>query len=103
MLTAIPLLNLKTSINGLDTYKMANLQQNSASTSTTEVMNKADEIGEKPQLQTPEDLEKANPNPGTPTSATEWNGPDDPDNPLLWSLWKRTYHVFPPAVISFSA
>lgn len=82
---------------------MTNLQQISASTSTTEVMNKEDEIADTPQLQTPDDPEKATPNAGTPTSATEWNGPDDPDNPLLWSRWKRTYHVLPPAIISFSA
>jgi hypothetical protein len=51
----------------------------------------------------PEDIEKGRPEPETPISATEWNGPDDPDNPLSWSKWKRYYHVIPPAMISFSA
>lgn len=24
-------------------------------------------------------------------AALDWNGPDDPENPLNWSTWKRTY------------
>ncbi|THV48324.1 hypothetical protein BGAL_0255g00100 [Botrytis galanthina] len=33
----------------------------------------------------------------------QWNGPDDPDNPLNWPVWKKNVHVFTPALISFSA
>ncbi|ATZ57294.1 hypothetical protein BCIN_14g04480 [Botrytis cinerea B05.10] len=33
----------------------------------------------------------------------QWNGPDDPDNPLNWPAWKKNWHVFTPALISFSA
>ncbi|TGO52099.1 hypothetical protein BOTNAR_0335g00100 [Botryotinia narcissicola] len=33
----------------------------------------------------------------------QWNGSDDPDNPLNWSVWKKSWHVFTPALISFSA
>jgi hypothetical protein len=32
----------------------------------------------------------------------DWNGPDDPDNPLNWIKWKRYFHVIPPAIISFT-
>ncbi|QSZ33083.1 hypothetical protein DSL72_002668 [Monilinia vaccinii-corymbosi] len=33
----------------------------------------------------------------------KWHDPDDPDNPLNWHTWKKTWHVFTPALISFSA
>ncbi|RFU28742.1 hypothetical protein B7463_g7595, partial [Scytalidium lignicola] len=36
------------------------------------------------------------------TIVTDWNGPNDPENPLNWSRWKRVFHVLPPALISFS-
>lgn len=33
----------------------------------------------------------------------DWDGPNDPENPLNWLKWKRIYHIIPPAIISFSA
>jgi hypothetical protein len=39
----------------------------------------------------------------TSNTALDWNGPNDPENPLNWSKWKRFYHVVPPAIISFTA
>lgn len=36
-------------------------------------------------------------------TAQDWDGPDDPGNPLNWSPWKRHYHIVPIAIISFSA
>ena len=39
----------------------------------------------------------------TPLPVTDWNGPEDPDNPQNWPLWKRHFHIVPPAIISFSA
>lgn len=34
---------------------------------------------------------------------TDWNGPDDPDNPLNWPKWKKTFYIVPPALVSFTA
>ncbi|MCJ1247685.1 hypothetical protein MMC30_004900 [Trapelia coarctata] len=31
----------------------------------------------------------------------DWNSPDDPDNPLNWSLWQRIYHTTVPALFGF--
>lgn len=50
---------------------------------------------------TPQDAEKAIPQ--SLPSATDWNGPDDPENPLNWPAWRRHYQVIPPAFISFAA
>ena len=46
------------------------------------------------------DLEK---NKTLPPTSLDWDGEDDPDNPLSWSKWKRLYHIYPPALISFTA
>jgi hypothetical protein len=62
---------------------------------------------------TPKDLEKAltldtqhsktNHAPATRvTTAQDWSGPDDPDNPQNWSLLKRCMHIFPIAFLSFA-
>ena len=29
-------------------------------------------------------------------TAQDWNGPDDPENPVKWSLWQRVYHTYVP-------
>ena len=34
-------------------------------------------------------------------TAHDWNGPDDPENPMNWSLWKRIYHTTVPALFGF--
>lgn len=39
----------------------------------------------------------------TRTSVLEWDGPNDPDNPINWPKWQRRWHIVPPAVISFTA
>lgn len=63
------------------------------------------------------DIEKGNSNSGNEGSdneksderanlrytAQDWDGADDPGNPLNWSPWKRHYHIVPIAIISFSA
>jgi hypothetical protein len=49
------------------------------------------------------DVEKGEQTQPTPSSVLDWNGPNDPDNPMNWPRWKRHYHVIPPAIISFSA
>ena len=56
-------------------------------------------VQEQPQALTT-DPEKNIP---APTSATEWNGVDDVDDPLTWGKWKRVYHIYPPALISFTS
>ena len=49
------------------------------------------------------DLEKGKVAEKAPVAVTDWNGPEDPDNPLNWPAWKRYFHIFPPAIIAFSA
>jgi len=34
-------------------------------------------------------------------TAQDWNGPNDPENPMNWSLWQRIYHTTVPALFSF--
>jgi hypothetical protein len=36
------------------------------------------------------------------TTAQDWTGPDDPENPHNWPLWKRVWHTVPPAIIAFA-
>ncbi|KAK0277036.1 hypothetical protein LTS00_014312 [Friedmanniomyces endolithicus] len=58
----------------------------------------------------PEDQEKAlsqapsrpHHEPQPPTTAADWNGPDDPDNPLNWTMRKRALHIAPIAFLSFA-
>ena len=42
---------------------------------------------------------------GTPmrrvVTAQDWTGPDDPENPHNWPLWKRIWHTVPPALFAF--
>jgi len=52
---------------------------------------------EKPQS----DVEKASSK--SVQSSPDWDGPEDPDNPLNWPSWKRHFHIVPPAAISFTA
>ena len=35
-------------------------------------------------------------------TAQDWNGPDDPENPLNWSLLKRSWHVAQPGFFGFA-
>jgi hypothetical protein len=49
------------------------------------------------------DLEKGKAGQQAPPAILDWDGPDDPDNPLNWPQWKRNFHVIPPAIISFAA
>jgi hypothetical protein len=42
---------------------------------------------------------------GTPVrrtvTAQDWTGPDDPENPHNWPIWKRVWHTVPPALLAF--
>jgi hypothetical protein len=42
---------------------------------------------------------------GTPVrrtvTAQDWTGPDDPENPHNWPIWKRIWHTVPPALLAF--
>jgi hypothetical protein len=35
-------------------------------------------------------------------TAQDWTGPDDPENPHNWPLWKRIWHTIPPGLFAFS-
>jgi hypothetical protein len=48
------------------------------------------------------DPEKDNTQQGLPPDPNDWNGPDDPENPMNWNKWIRYYHIIPPALISFT-
>lgn len=34
-------------------------------------------------------------------TAQDWTGPDDPENPHNWPMWKRVWHTVPPALFAF--
>ncbi|KAJ4384828.1 hypothetical protein N0V86_000431 [Didymella sp. IMI 355093] len=36
------------------------------------------------------------------TQATDWDGPNDPENPHNWPLWLRVYHAITPAFFGFA-
>lgn len=36
------------------------------------------------------------------TQATDWDGPNDPDNPHNWPLWLRIYHATTPGFFGFA-
>jgi hypothetical protein len=42
---------------------------------------------------------------GTPVhrtvTAQDWTGPNDPENPHNWPIWKRIWHTIPPALLAF--
>jgi hypothetical protein len=35
-------------------------------------------------------------------TAQDWTGPNDPENPHNWPLWKRVWHTIPPALLAFT-
>jgi len=35
-------------------------------------------------------------------TAQDWTGPDDPENPHNWPLWKRIWHAVPPGLFAFA-
>lgn len=37
-----------------------------------------------------------------PTTAQDWDGPDDPENPQNWSNFKRAFHIVPTAALGFA-
>lgn len=37
-----------------------------------------------------------------PAAVTDWNGPDDPDNPHNWSMASRVYHSIVPGLFGFA-
>ncbi|KAG4417203.1 hypothetical protein IFR04_009652 [Cadophora malorum] len=49
------------------------------------------------------DLERGKKDPQASPVVLDWDGPDDPENPMNWPRCKRRFHVVPPAVISFAA
>jgi len=49
-----------------------------------------------------QELSKLHHEPPSPTTAADWNGPDDPDNPLNWTMRKRALHIAPIAFLSFA-
>ncbi|KAJ4336711.1 hypothetical protein N0V95_008549 [Ascochyta clinopodiicola] len=49
------------------------------------------------------DTEKQAATPTQPSQVgTDWNGPDDPDNPQNWPLWMRVYHATTPGLFGFA-
>lgn len=37
-----------------------------------------------------------------PQNPLEWDGPDDPDNPMNWPLGKKIYHAVLPGLFGFA-
>lgn len=50
-----------------------------------------------------EDPEKGKDQHNATLNPNDWNGPDDPENPLNWPVLIRYLHVVPPSIISFTA
>jgi hypothetical protein len=46
--------------------------------------------------------EKDAPGQPLPSSITDWDGPDDPDNPHNWPMWLRVYHATAPGLFGFA-
>lgn len=38
---------------------------------------------------------------GTPIDQLDWDSPEDPGNPQLWSTWKKVFHTAIPALFGF--
>ena len=35
-------------------------------------------------------------------TAVDWNGPNDPENPLTWPVWKKAYHILAIGTLAFA-
>lgn len=46
---------------------------------------------------------KEGPGSHQPTTALDWDGADDPENPHNWSKWKQAYHALVPSALGFLA
>ncbi len=38
---------------------------------------------------------------GRTAAVTDWDGPDDPENPHTWSESKKMYHILVPTILGF--
>ncbi|KAH7399822.1 MFS multidrug transporter-like protein [Cadophora sp. MPI-SDFR-AT-0126] len=88
--------------------KMANSRQSSSTSTLATTGHDRDQDLEKDNSITPidlrnGDLERGNKEQQAPPAVLDWDGPDDPENPINWPKWKRQFHVVLPAVISFAA
>ena len=36
------------------------------------------------------------------TTAADWSGPDDPENPMIWPVWRKAYQTFAIGMLSFA-
>jgi len=81
---------------------MSNSQQaSSLSISSEKNLPPFDKISREP-IDDSQDVEKWDET-HTAVSTLDWDGPNDPDNPMNWPAWKRHVHVIAPAVMAFSA
>ena len=51
-------------------------------------------------------IEKEQDSPAPPTAAPaglDWDGPDDPDNPHNWAIWKRVFNTAATGLLAFVA
>ena len=53
-------------------------------------------------IETEHDLEKAHEPVQRVVTAQDWNGSDDPENPLNWPTWKKAYHTASTAFLGFA-
>ncbi|KAI9742191.1 MAG: hypothetical protein M1818_004091 [Claussenomyces sp. TS43310] len=49
------------------------------------------------------DVEKAHASPPAALKGGDWDGPEDPENPLNWPRWQRICYILPPALVCFAA
>ena len=50
----------------------------------------------------PDDEATQDTTPKSEVNVTDWNGPDDPDNPHNWPMSTRIYHALAPALLGFA-
>ena len=68
---------------------------------TTRVHGDLEKDQEAPQLSDLEPSQEKDAGVVGPATVQDWNGPDDPDNPMNWSLKSRIYHTSVPALMGF--
>jgi hypothetical protein len=88
---------------------MASSQQNSAHNSIMALASSRDN-GDDESKDSKSDIEKALrgleaeaqvPDPTRASIATDWNGPNDLENPQTWSGSKKLYHLLVPTILGF--
>jgi len=75
---------------------MALKEEDAGDSSTASPPNDSDK-----ELEEAKNLDASIPTPGNGAQVTDWDGPNDPDNPQTWSASKKIYHILVPTILGF--